>query len=580
MLLSRPLLAVALLLGLANAQTIVIPDGAAAAEGESASLFPWGRGADSLRQQFVYDSANFTAQGVTTPILITRLRWRPDTNYTAAPQSWSACSYGRANIQLSTCPRDQSVASTTFAANRGDDATMVYSGPVGLPAGTATRPGPAPFLVDIPLTTPFVYDPAAGDLTIETDLPAGQFAGTPGLLLDHRYNVFGVDCRTSMVAATSDSTPTGSFTPGLGLVVEVSFTPVAGLAFTSRFGSGCMQPTAPADFASFYEFFPNSGAFDLSNTAFSMTPNGGGYTVAASTIAFRQPTAAATVLAFPTNPFATVTLASPFPVAGGAITQLDVCARGFVAVAPWGGTLPVGGSPGAVLGAPSTAWYVWHLFDPSRQGSGQVKFEEIGALSVLTWDGVLADPFNPFRSTFQFQFDRATGAVHYVFGTVNMLTVYGGSAIVGYSPGGASGDPGNRDLSATLSTPFPVRDADVAPLDFTSSARPRIGSATNLLTQALPATTVFGADALSFTRFVPGLDLGGLGMPGCRRHVGLDAVLVFLPAGGTGSLSLAVPANPVLAGVDVWSQSFAFAPGVNACGVTTSNGLRLHLDRN
>ena len=56
--------------------SIHLPNGAATTEGSSNNTYPWGRNAGGIRFQQVYDSADFTAQGVTQPILISRARWR------------------------------------------------------------------------------------------------------------------------------------------------------------------------------------------------------------------------------------------------------------------------------------------------------------------------------------------------------------------------------------------------------------------------------------------------------------------------------------------------------------------------
>jgi hypothetical protein len=50
-------------------------------------------------------------------------------------------------------------------------------------------------------------------------------------------------------------------------------------------------------------------------------------------------------------------------------------------------------------------------------------------------------------------------------------------------------------------------------------------------------------------------------------------------SGGTGSSPFPVPANPVYAGVHVYSQAAAFVSGFNPLGVIASNGLDLKLDQ-
>lgn len=58
--------------------------------------------------------------------------------------------------------------STTFAANTGADATLVFDGTIALSTAVApTNSAPKNFDVVIPLQTPFPYDPAQGNLLLD-----------------------------------------------------------------------------------------------------------------------------------------------------------------------------------------------------------------------------------------------------------------------------------------------------------------------------------------------------------------------------------------------------------------------------
>jgi hypothetical protein len=70
-----------------------------------------------------------------------------------------------------------------------------------------------------------------------------------------------------------------------------------------------------------------------------------------------------------------------------------------------------------------------------------------------------------------------------------------------------------------------------------------------------------------------GLDLTILGMPGCRLIGETSAALPFVPAGGTVTHGIVVPASPALAGATVHSQTIALAPGRNAVGAVVSNAI-------
>jgi len=233
------LLAVGVLATTAMAQlNIVIPNGAAVTEGSSSNAFPWGRGAAGLLHQCVYDSSHFTAQGITYPIMIQGLRWRPNTSVALVATTFPiACS-----IRCSTCPVDWTLTTTTFATNRGPDETLCFQGPVSFPAQAAVV-GPTPFGINIPLTTPFLYDPNLGDLNIECDLPiqTGYIGGTPQLDVSAAVGV-------ANAARIYWSTGYTGYPGGVGsgrdanhaVVVQVDYVPAAGLfaGFSANVTSG------------------------------------------------------------------------------------------------------------------------------------------------------------------------------------------------------------------------------------------------------------------------------------------------------------------------------------------------------
>jgi len=97
-------IALAVLAAPAHAQlTVVIPNGCATAAGNTSNAFPWGASASTwpgLRLMCIYDSANFSSQGVTFPVLITRLRWRPNDGV----PPYTGGTFAQATVELSTAP--------------------------------------------------------------------------------------------------------------------------------------------------------------------------------------------------------------------------------------------------------------------------------------------------------------------------------------------------------------------------------------------------------------------------------------------------------------------------------------------
>ncbi len=229
------LLAASALAGTLPAQfTNVIPNGTATTEGSSSTAYPWGRGASAIRVQYFYDTTHFTAQGITGPMRITRMRWRA--NGTATISAGGTYS-GGVTILMSSSPLDYTAITTTFATNHGADLTTVYSGGATVAASAGTTPNN--WYVDITLGTPFIYDPTLGmDLCVDVACDQTLFSGvTPTAL----------DCATTgsatsrMFNLTSHTATTGTTQQLVGIVTELSWGPPAGL-----FAGFTATPTAGA----------------------------------------------------------------------------------------------------------------------------------------------------------------------------------------------------------------------------------------------------------------------------------------------------------------------------------------------
>ncbi len=277
------LAAIAALAVTATAQfSIVVPNGYAAVEGSSSNLFPWGRGGTGLLQQCVYDSSHFTAQGINFPILITGLKWRPNTNTALVASSYTA----GCTVSLSTSPLDQAAVSTTLANNRGADFATCYSGVVSW-AAQAAQVGPTPFGISIPFTTPFLYDASLGDLNVECDLPIQTFTGTGTSLDVHTVAATALGSR-AYISTGYPGTGVGLVTLNHAVVIEVTYVPASGLysSFTANVTSGTSPLTvnftdttftsAPGGVASWAWDFNGDSIVDstLQNPSFTYTTCG------------------------------------------------------------------------------------------------------------------------------------------------------------------------------------------------------------------------------------------------------------------------------------------------------------------
>lgn len=122
-----------------------------------------------LRIQTVYGASLFP----TGALAITELRFRPDYVYGYAFTTTVA----NLEVRLSTTTNAPDRLSKIFASNAGTDEKVVFSGSLGLSSQFIGPPaGPKVFDIVIPLTTPFVYAPAWGNLLVEIRNSSGSAA--------------------------------------------------------------------------------------------------------------------------------------------------------------------------------------------------------------------------------------------------------------------------------------------------------------------------------------------------------------------------------------------------------------------
>ena len=344
------------------------------------------------------------------------------------------------------------------------------------------------------------------------------------------------------------------------------------IATANPYGKGCV-----GTFTSFYEHFLNETFLDLSNTAFQMINAGSSYVVLPSTAAFVAPSGSAQNLMLSDDSQTMVGLSGSFAYPGGTTTSLSVCSNGHVAVANNSNAADYTPSAAELLAWPNTAFAVWRDFFPTTTGADNIYFEEVAGIAYITWLNVLgyvgtAQGVTP--STFQFQFELATGNVTCVFQSLDTVSVssYGRAWTIGYSPGGPSLDPGNRDLTTAL--PFALDPSDLGPpLLLAAAQRPIAGTTINLDTTNIPPGSPFGALILGLSN--PGLSLSPL-MAGCTQYTDGLVTLLFFSPGATQSTPFNVP-NAV--GVSIKAQSAVYCPaaGFTTLGAIASNGVDLFI---
>jgi hypothetical protein len=347
----------------------------------------------------------------------------------------------------------------------------------------------------------------------------------------------------------------------------------------TSYGSGCYRRSN-----SFYENFLTAAAFDLAGSSMTMINTGTGYTMVTGLAAYVPPSGLATALALGDDTETPVTLGSAFPYPGGSTSSLTVCSNGFISVATGNGTsfLP---TVSTMLNAPQVAWWSWHDFNPLIAGSGQVKFEQVGSVAYVTWDGVYSYATTN-AETMQWQFDTTNGNVSCVWTTIGG---FGNGFLVGYSPAGASSDPGSTDLSVQLPLTFSTSAVEMTPLALSASpapiSTPSIGTVVTYTTSNIPeyiptSGLYIAINILSLGQIpAPGIDLIVIGAPGCPAFVSsLDVTQAMVGASNSQSVTFSIPPG-LPGGLAIYSQSaamvqpFSLPNGQNAFGLTTSNGI-------
>ncbi|MBK8096982.1 MAG: hypothetical protein IPK26_07740 [Planctomycetes bacterium] len=536
----------------------------------------------AFRFQMVYDTTHFTNQGVTGPITISRLRFRPGSGVVNAGGSV----YGTVNVQLSSCPLDYTAMSTAFATNRGGDNATCFTGSVTtLPAAGTT---PNTYIIDIALTTPFVYDPTLGlDLCVEVDATAPVPNTVPTMATT---NVLAQGVRRNS-AATTGATTGALSTFGSELLID--FTGPGGYTSWGRSGNTVQGVGCYTTARSFYESFPGTepvSSNDLSNKTVTMIQNGnGGYDVVTTPGATVVPPTGTGLAMLDDSESAAQLLPFTFDYPGGSTTSVVVGSNGYINLnGATNGSLVLGGTPMATTllnGQIVTTLVGRHILAASLQDlepDGALNVDNVFAnvdpnnpnIFLITWQNVncwhaTTQP-TPARSTFQIALidGGVADTVEFRYQTlVNDSSNLSGEAATGFSLGSGSVNPGSSDLTAgVISTGVPEQ----AGLTMTSTA-PLIGSTLTHTVSNIPGTALISARLLGFIP-VPGVDLGPLA-PGCKQWIdSTTAASELIFTNPTGTANLAIPYIPGLLGAVLYAQGASLVPGVNTLGLLTTNG--------
>lgn len=169
-----------------HAATVVSPNGQASVSGNVDNVYPFDIaffGMTSQRYQQVYLASDFAALA-SGGEFITEVAFRPN----ALTGSTFATTLPDVRIDLSTSSAGPGFLSDIFDNNVGANDTIVYGGASGAALSlsssfTGPAGGPKNFDIIINLTSPFFYNPAAGNLLLDVR----NFGGGTTTPLDSEY---------------------------------------------------------------------------------------------------------------------------------------------------------------------------------------------------------------------------------------------------------------------------------------------------------------------------------------------------------------------------------------------------------
>lgn len=549
-------LCLAILASTLPAQSIVVPNGMANGNPGTTTL-AWRN--TLFRFQMIYDTSHFLDQGINYPITISRLRYRAGGGAT----STGGETYPGVTVQMSSSPSDWNGASTTFATNRGTDNTTVFTGTVTCAAATGATPNN--YIIDIPLTTPFVYDPMEGlDLCIEVDSPAAPIpTGVPTMAASS--NVGHLARRVSTASANA-ATGTLSY---FALVCMMDYTPVPNAATATKYGAGCVGKAQV-----FYETFA-AGTLDLQGSpgapnSILMTPLGSRYAVTPGSNAWYTPTTTALVLS---DDQLTPPLGMPFTFnhPGGSTSSILACSNGYVFLDVTQTSTTASATPGQLVAEGARLAPLWNDLDPSAGGAVFFDVDPSNSAVYVTWDQVPVFNVPGSSNTLQLAIFN-DGRIEYRYQVCQH-----GNGLVGWTPGGSPRDGGGIDISAAM--PF-LTEPDNYPLALEPTNRPRLGGNHRLEIRDIPSGATLGAMALGFTQHAPGIPLDLIGMAGCTQLASYDGTFAFVPSGTSLLVPLQIPMDTALAGLHVYGQAVSSGSVFTPLGLITSNGVDLLLDLN
>lgn len=343
-------------------------------------------------------------------------------------------------------------------------------------------------------------------------------------------------------------------------------------AYHQNYGAGCHSFTAPDVSSSLMESFAGTPAAKtaLDGNALLFALSGNGYVASwlpgVGSALYVPPTGAATIVANDDDIATTFSPSVAPPVPGGTAPQWTVSSNGVLTASAVGnqGTA-FAATLAATAGATGLAWYNWRDYNPLAANSGKVKTEEAGGVLYVTFDGVFE--YNTTApATFQWQINLATGDVTMIWvsmaTTTNTTTMVVGSTLAGVS---------STPVSTALSSAAPflmVPPTSLAPLTLSAAPAPVINPSTNVtytignIPEFVPGSGVYlSLMFLSVNPLPAGLELSGIltTVPGCKLLIStLDfGIGTAITTGPTNAVPFTFFAPAFAPGTTIAAQAFA-----------------------
>ena len=337
-------------------------------------------------------------------------------------------------------------------------------------------------------------------------------------------------------------------------------------AKTTKYGSGCPRN------GTVYEAFVN---VDLANSSMRFVRTGSGY-IAVPGGGFDNSYASAIPGVGDDSIHQGLPLGFSFPFEGTTITTVDLSSNGYLWAASNANSIYYPSVADFLQQDRRIAPFWRDLYVP---GGGAVYWDTTPGFAMATWVGVPSYPNTSPTNDVQVKLFQ-NGDIEFSYGNLDPLNPYTSAVtIVGFTEGNNATDPGNVDLSAAVPG-LTVGVAGAVPLglDAAAGSLPIIGGPFTMDVTTVPATATLGFMLLSFGQVPQGFDLSGFGLPfGCSGYIVLAgaSTLGFAATPPTGQLTLNIPNNANLVGVEVFAQAAVLpVPGAPVPAIV-SNGLVL-----